>query len=69
MAVRGTDSGGSVLCVRFFATRSEGGVEVGDVDAKAKKLLIPVDGSVSWELDLLDRPVEVIKLTCPRNPC
>jgi ATP citrate (pro-S)-lyase len=25
----------------------EGGVEVGDVDAKAKKLLIPVDGSVS----------------------
>lgn len=27
--------------------RSEGGVEVGDVDAKAKKLLIPVDGSVS----------------------
>jgi len=26
---------------------SEGGVEVGDVDAKAKKLLIPVDGSVS----------------------
>ena len=56
-----------VLC--FFATRSEGGVEVGDVDAKAKKLLIPVDGSVSWELDLLDRSVEVIKLTCPRKPC
>jgi succinyl-CoA synthetase beta subunit len=30
---------------------SEGGVEVGDVDAKAKKLLIPVDGSVSSGFD------------------
>ena len=27
---------------------SEGGVEVGDVDAKALKLLIPVGSQVSW---------------------